>query len=180
MGPFAIEGGRSSLRLSGFRLQGAYSSLTIDGTLPLSQEGTIDLKLDGRLGLEILSIFSPNLDAKGFASLGLHIQGTRSRPVLKGDLAITQGSGRFRGIPWENLELMVQADMDQVRLEKLSLQVLGGTAKVTGDLSLTPEGRGGQAAFEWDRLDAGMLLSAEPEYEPPVHPLERAGPARVS
>ncbi len=160
IGAFIIEGDRSSLSLGGLRFQGARASFSMDGTLPFGKEGTFDLKLDGSIGLELLTIFFPALDMGGSARLGLHIQGTRNRPILKGDLAITQGSGRFRGIPWENLELLVQGDKGQVRLEKLSLQVLGGEVKGEGNLSLSPENRGSQVAFEWARLDAGLLLSA--------------------
>ena len=178
IGPCAVEGGRSSLHLSGFRIQGPYSSLSMDGTLPLSREGMIDLKLDGQIGLEFFSIFFPALDAGGSARLGLHIQGTRSRPVLIGGLAITQGSGRFRGQPWENLELRVQADKDQVRVETLSLQVLGGAVKANGILSLIPESRGGQADFEWDRLDAGLLLS--PESNPKRPSIRFSGKGRLA
>ena len=178
MGSFVIDGDRTSLRLSGFRIQGPLSSLSMDGTLPLTGEGKIDLKLDGRLGLEVLSIFFPALDTRGSARLGLQIQGTRSRPVLKGDLAITQGSGRFRGIPFENLELLVQAVKDQVRLEKLSLQVLGGEAKANGNLSLSPEEWGGQVAFEWAQLDAGLLLSAGSDSSRPS--LRSSGNGRLS
>ncbi len=178
IGPCAVEGGRSSLHLSGFRIQGPYSSLSMDGTLPLSREGMIDLKLDGQIGLEFFSIFFPALDAAGSARLGLHIRGTRSRPVLIGGLAITQGSGRFRGQPWENLELRVQADKDQVRVEALSLQVLGGAVKANGILSLIPESRGGQADFEWDRLDAGLLLS--PESNPKRPSIRFSGKGRLA
>jgi outer membrane protein insertion porin family len=158
--PFTIDGDRTSLQLSGFRFQGVHSSLSMDGTLPLTRDGAIDLKLDGPIGLEALSIFFPTLEARGTVRLGLRIQGTRGRPVFEGELAITQGSGRFRGIPWDNLELLVKADKDQARLEALSLRVLGGEVKANGNLSLSPRDRGSQVAFEWARLDAGLLLSA--------------------
>jgi outer membrane protein insertion porin family len=167
MDPFAIEGDRSSLRLSGFRIQGPLISLSMDGTLPLTREGPIDLKLDGRLGLEFLMLFFPQVEATGSARLGLQIQGTRRRPEPKGDLAVTRGSGRIRGITWENLELLAQADKDQLRLEKLSLRVLGGEVKANGNLSLSPEKRGGQVAFELDRLDAGLLLPSGPNSSRP-------------
>ena len=143
-GSFTIDGDLSSLRLSGLRFQGIHSSLSVDGTVPLMREGTYDLRLDGSAGLELLSIFFPKLDITGSARLGLHIRGTRSRPILQGDLVITQGSGRFRGIPWENLELRVQADKDQLRLETLSLQVLGGEVKADGkrpSIRLSGKGR---------------------------------------
>jgi outer membrane protein insertion porin family len=157
---FSIDGDRASLRLNDLQYKEVYSSLSVDGTIPLGREGAIELKLDGRVGLGLVSIFFPSLEVGGTAQLRLHIQGTPREPVLAGDISVTQGSGRFRGIPWENLELMVQADKDQVRLEKLSIQVLGGEAKANGNLSLSPQDGGAQVAFEWTRLDVGSLLSS--------------------
>jgi outer membrane protein insertion porin family len=158
--PFTIDGDRTSLRLSGFRFQGTHSSLSMGGIIPLTSDGTIDLKLDGPVGLEVLSIFFPTLEARGTIRLGLRIQGTRRHPVLEGELAINHGSGRFRGITWDDLELLAKADNNQARLETLSLRVLGGEVKASGNLSLSPNHRGSQVAFEWARLDAGLLLSA--------------------
>ena len=177
-GAFTIEGDRSSLRLSGLRFQGTRASFSMVGSIPLGREETFDLKLDGSVGLETLTIFFPTLDIRGSAQLGLHIQGTRRRPILKGDLAITQGSGRFQGIPWENLDLLVQADKDQLRLAKLSLQVLGGHVKADGSLTLSPEDRGGQVAFEWAQLDAGLLLSTGPDQRRPS--IRLSGKGRLS
>jgi autotransporter translocation and assembly factor TamB len=159
--PFSIDGDIASFRLSGLRYQGVYSSLAVDGTIPLNREGEIELKLDGRVALELVSIFLPSLEPSGTAQLAISIQGTPGRPIVEGNISVTQGSGRFRGIAWENLELMIQADKDQVRLEKLSARVLGGEAKANGNLSLSPQDGGGQVAFEWARLDVGSLLSGE-------------------
>ncbi|MDH4272803.1 MAG: translocation/assembly module TamB domain-containing protein, partial [Candidatus Aminicenantes bacterium] len=157
--PFSIDGDRASLRLSPLRYQGDYSSLTVDGTIPLKREGRVELRLDGRVRAQLLSIVFPSLETGGSAQLGLHIQGTLGQPVFEGDISITQGSGRFRGISWENLELQIRADKKQVRLETLSLQVLGGEVKANGNLSLSPQDRGGQVAIEWARVDVGSLLS---------------------
>jgi outer membrane protein assembly complex protein YaeT len=176
--PFSIEGDRASLRLNGLRYQGAYSSLTVDGTIPLRKDGGIELRIDGRVGTRLLAIAFPSLETGGFAELGLRIQGTPGRPVFEGAFSITQGSGRFRGIPWENLELLARADKGRVRLETLSLQILGGEVKANGNFSLSPKDRGGQVAIEWARLDLGSLLSSGPGLSRPS--IRLSGNGRLS
>ncbi len=178
IGPFSAVGDRASLRLSGLRYKGSYSTLSADGTIATIKDGSLDLKLDGRVDLGIVSIVFPSLEIRGSAQFGLHIQGTPGRPVLEGDISINQGIGRFQGIPWENLDVLIQADKDKIRLERMSLQVLGGEANASGNLSLSREDSGGQIDFELARLDVGPFLSGGADLRRPS--LRLSGRGRLS
>ncbi len=155
---FSIDGDLLSLRVNRFRYQGSYTFLSLEGLLPLNQYREMDLILDGRVELELFHLFIPELELYGLARLQLRLKGTFNQPRPIGEMSITEGKGHWQGVNWENLELRINGDQEQVLLETLSVKVLNGELRANGNFSLPGSGSNSQITFECDQLDVGVLL----------------------
>ncbi|HTZ68643.1 MAG TPA: hypothetical protein VMB83_14500, partial [Roseiarcus sp.] len=122
---------------------GGANSLRVTGSAPLTSDGTLDLRIDGRLDAALannaLSLSGRRMT--GALTLALQLRGTLAKPLAQG--AIRLANGEFRddqtGFRLSGITGVLVANGDTIRIDRLSgLTPDGGTILATGDARLDP------------------------------------------
>ncbi len=90
---------------------GSASQLHAAGALPIARDGTVDMKIDGKLDI---GMFNPSLEARGWHVTGdlavdAGVAGSVAEPQIGGTLILTRGSLRdyVRGISLSDIEAQI-------------------------------------------------------------------------
>ena len=89
--PTRIDLTSGALRIADWEWTLAGSPLVVSGTAGVTPESLLDVRVDGRLDLAMLSLFLPNGAADGTGDLALSLRGTTSAPVAEGTLTLKDG-----------------------------------------------------------------------------------------
>ena len=89
-----LAGGRTSIDATANA--GGANSIRVTGSAPLSSEGALDLKIDGRLDAGLANNFLSLSGRRmtGAVTLALQLRGTAARPVAQGSVRLANGEFR--------------------------------------------------------------------------------------
>jgi translocation and assembly module TamB len=138
----------ATVRLSGMsaqldaRLQaGGGSALMLAGTAPLDSQGSLNLKINGKLDA---GFANPLLEANGQRAAGIltvnaTVRGTPRAPEIGGTLDLANGDLRdyVRGARLSNISAHLTGDRGILKLAALTARAGAGEVSVTGQLATT-------------------------------------------
>ena len=113
------------------------------GSAPLSAEGALDLRIDGRLdaGLANNALSLSGRRMTGALTLALQLRGTVAKPQALGSVRLANGEFRDdeTGFRLTGITGALVANGDTIRIDRLSGATPdGGTISATGDVRLDP------------------------------------------
>ena len=91
-GPLVVSLERSVVRVASAHLTGPYTDVNVTGTAGLRGNQPLDLRAAGKLQLEAVEAFDPNIFASGAVALNAAVQGSMSNPVVNGRLDLNNAS----------------------------------------------------------------------------------------
>jgi translocation and assembly module TamB len=120
---------------------GSASELTLAGTTPLDPQGSLNLKVNGKLDA---GFANPLLEANGERVAGTltvnaTVSGTARSPEIGGTLDLTNGDLRdyVRGAHLSNITAHLKGDQGTLRIETLTARAGSGEISVTGQVGVT-------------------------------------------
>lgn len=141
-GPLALRNREPILAFideKGVNLQSAHlaaegTDLEASGTVSFRSKTPWNLRLRGSLNLPVLTLFEPDLVAKGTSALDATIRGSLDKPNIVGRMELRKADLNFRGLPngVENANGVVVFDRTRANIEKLTAQSGGGELSLTG------------------------------------------------
>ena len=136
-----LAGGRTSIDATANA--GGANSLRLTGSAPLSSDGALDLRIDGRLdaGLANNALSLSGRRMTGAVALAIQVRGTVARPLAQGSVRLTNGEFRddVTGFKLSAITGILVASGDTIRIDRLSGATPdGGTISATGDVRLDP------------------------------------------
>lgn len=110
------------------------TDLEASGTIAFRSKNPWNLRLRGNLNLPVLTIFEPDLLAKGTSTLDATIRGSLDKPNIVGRMELSKADLNFKGLPngVENVNGVVVFDRTRANIEKLTAQSGGGDLSLTG------------------------------------------------
>jgi len=140
-GKGAFSGGRTTIDLA--LSAGGGNAARLSGSAPLSADGALALKLDGKLDLGVLSnsLAAAGRRATGALALALEVRGTIMRPEAQGSIRLSGGalSDDATGFKLSGVEGVFTASGDAFRIERLEgATPNGGKIAATGEVKLDP------------------------------------------
>ena len=136
-----LAGGRTSVEATANA--GGANSLHVTGSAPLTSDGALDLKIDGRLdaGLANNALSLSGRRMTGALTLALQLRGTIAKPQALGSVRLANGEFRDdqTGFRLTGIAGILVANGDTIRIDRLSGATPdGGTIAATGDMRLDP------------------------------------------
>ena len=141
MGAGRLARGRSSVDVTA--AAGGANSLHVTGSAPLSSDGPLDLKLDGRLDAGLANtVLSPSgRRMTGAVTLALGLRGTIAKPQAQGSVRLANGEFRDdqTGFRLTGITGVLVANGETIRIDRLSGSTPdGGTISAAGDVRFDP------------------------------------------
>jgi len=135
--PSTIRVGGGVARTERFRLTGPKTELRASGSLALTGDRALDVRLDGRTDASILAFLSDQARAAGETRLALTLGGTLAAPELTGSVTVAGGELRLREprIEAEGLEARVSLTPSRAAIETLRGTLNGGSFNARGGFS---------------------------------------------
>jgi translocation and assembly module TamB len=136
-----LAGGRTSVDAAANA--GGANALHVTGSAPLSSDGALDLRIDGRLdaGLANNALSLSGRRMTGALTLALQLRGTIAKPQAQGSVRLANGEFRDdqTGFKLTGITAILVANGDTLRIDRLSGATPNdGTISATGDLRLDP------------------------------------------
>ena len=136
-----LAGGRTSVDLAANA--GDRASLRVAGSAPLSSEGALDLKIDGKIDARLAnSALSPTgRSITGAIVVAAQLRGTVAKPEAEGSIRIANGEFRDEqsGFKLSGISAVIIANGDMIRIERLEGATPdGGTISASGEARLDP------------------------------------------
>jgi outer membrane protein assembly complex protein YaeT len=131
----ALENGIA--RIEQFQLTGPSTELALSGTVDAQGEYALQLAVDGMMDASLVTLFSPDIRARGATTLHAALSGTAANPRARGFIELADGQVSIADprIGADGLNLRVNLDGDTATLARLEGEVNGG--KLTGRGSVT-------------------------------------------
>jgi translocation and assembly module TamB len=138
-----LAGGRTSVDVTANA--GGANAIRLAGSAPLSRDGALELKLDGRLdaGLANNALSLSGRRMTGALALALQLRGTILKPQAQGSVRLTNGEFRDdqTGFKLSGITGALAANGNTLRIDRLSgVTPDGGSISATGDVRLDPAG----------------------------------------
>ncbi|MGA9847304.1 MAG: translocation/assembly module TamB domain-containing protein [Roseiarcus sp.] len=138
-----LAGGRTSLDL---RVNaGAGNAIRLTGSAPLSPDGALDVKIDGRLdaGLANAALSVAGRHVSGSLTVAMQLAGTVAKPQARGSIRLTGGafSDDQTGFKLTAIGGVIQANGDAIRIDRLTGTTPdAGSIEIGGEVRLDPAG----------------------------------------
>jgi translocation and assembly module TamB len=148
-GPIHIALSKSIVHLDPVRLLAPSTELTVDGSLDISREPYVNLRLAGTANLALARNFVPDLTSSGSVVVDATFRGTQSAPLFSGRATVRDGAFRYaafsNGLTGVTGEIVFNGP--RATIQSLSGETGGGKVNASGFAALS----GNTLAF---RLDA--------------------------
>jgi translocation and assembly module TamB len=136
-----LAGGRTSVDLTA--KAGDRASLRVTGSAPLSSDGALDLKIDGKLdaGLANNALSPTGRSVTGAITIAAQLRGTVAKPEAQGSIRIANGEFRDEesGFKLTGISGAIVANGDKIRIDRLSGATPDdGSISVSGEAQLDP------------------------------------------
>jgi translocation and assembly module TamB len=139
-----LAGGRTSLDVT--VNAGSGNAIRLTGSAPLSADGALDVKIDGRLDVSLASaaLSADGRHAAGSLTLSMQLRGTLAKPQAQGSIRLTGGafSDDKTGFKLTAISGVMQANGDVIRIDQLrGTTPNAGSVEVSGEMRLDPAAR---------------------------------------
>jgi translocation and assembly module TamB len=136
-----LGGGCTSLDLTASA--GSGNAIRLTGSAPLSADGVLDVKIDGRLdaGLVNAALSVGGRHVSGALTVAMQLRGTVAKPQAQGSIRLTGGafSDDQTGFKLTAISGVVQANGDAIRIDQFTgTTPNGGSIAVSGQARLDP------------------------------------------
>jgi translocation and assembly module TamB len=137
--PIMIAIDAKSARIQDARFEARDTDFGVKGSYFFGVRSPLDLALDGRVNLAVLSSFRPDLLASGQGAVDARIRGTPGDPNLSGRMTVAGASFFLKDFPngIENAKGAIHFERNRATIESLTGQTGGGEFHLTGFLSLS-------------------------------------------
>ena len=139
-----LGGGRTSLDLT--VNAGSGNAIRLTGSAPLSADGALDVKIDGRLdaGLANAALSVGGRHVSGALTVTMQLIGTVAKPQAQGSIRLTGGvfSDDQTGFKLTAINGVIQANGDTIRIDQLAgATPNAGSIVVSGQVEARPGSR---------------------------------------
>ncbi|HPQ13986.1 MAG TPA: translocation/assembly module TamB domain-containing protein [Bryobacteraceae bacterium] len=133
-GPITATLSQSEFRLLPARLAGPSTALSVSGGMFLNKGNALDFQATGRIGLELLNMFDPDISSSGVALLNAAVRGTLSKPDVNGKLQLQNASLSVADFPnsISNANGTILFSGTQAVIENITGETGGGAVSLTG------------------------------------------------
>ena len=133
--PMILRMKKGNVNTKNFRLRGSGGYARLVSGQKKGQE--LDLKLEGRAEMSLLSLLTPFLDdIRGQVNVALAITGTPSDPLFSGNMYMTDAYVRAKAFPHglEQASADILFDKNKIVLNNVKGRLAGGTANASGQI----------------------------------------------
>jgi len=137
-GPVRFILNEQMLNISSLHLIGENTDLSLTGSMQLVGEQQLNFHGNGKLGLEVVQTYDPDLSGSGMLSGEVAVTGTLSAPIVRGSLQVQNAAIADINLPsaLSDLNGTLQFSQNQVTIEKLTGRTGGGTVSFAGTAQL--------------------------------------------
>jgi len=133
----SLEG--QQIRLQNAKFTGPSMNLSVEGTAPFAQGGSMNLAVNGNIDLKVLPIFNIDLSSAGNVALNGTVRGTLAKPIVTGRADLKDASLYMadapNGISSANGTILL--DGTNATIQTLTARVGGGETSITGSASFS-------------------------------------------
>src|SRR5205085_7159923 len=119
--PFTFEFNSDQIALNGVTLTGQSTQVNLAGTIGLRERAPLNLSVDGRIDLALISAQYPGLKSNGTVNVQVNVGGTVQMPDLRGFAVVSNASlsrpGLFTSIT--NLNGNLYFEQDRINLNNI-------------------------------------------------------------
>ncbi|HEV8414768.1 MAG TPA: translocation/assembly module TamB domain-containing protein [Bryobacteraceae bacterium] len=138
-GPVIAVLASQQVRLQNANFTGPSMQVSVNGTAPLAQRGSMNLAVNGDIDLKVLSSFSSDLSSAGRVVLNANLGGTLAQPRVSGKAELKDVSLYIadapNGISSANGAILL--DGTNATIQTLTARVGGGETSITGSASFS-------------------------------------------
>ena len=126
------------LSLKSLHVIGENTDFSANGSIQLGGERQLNLHGSGKIGLQLVQTYDPDLTGSGTATGEVSVTGTSGSPVVRGTLLIQNAAIADINLPSALSELngLLHFSQNQITIEKLTGKTGGGTVSFTGHAEL--------------------------------------------
>ena len=137
--PLRAIADRSQIRIENARFQGPETDLTLDGTVALSAQAPLNLRMQGNANLAIARTFSKDLTSSGSLTVNATLRGDWKTPDVSGRAVIRDGEFHYvdfaNGLTNANGEIAFSGT--RANVQSFHAESGGGKVDATGFAALT-------------------------------------------
>jgi translocation and assembly module TamB len=133
-GPVVVSMERSVVRIEQARFSGKSTDLALGGSMSLRSANPLDVRVDGKIGLDLLEQFSPGIYASGAVLLNAAVQGKPAQPLINGKLELKNASFNHADAPngIANANGVILFSGSQAAIQSFTGESGGGTVTLAG------------------------------------------------
>ncbi|GAC1676262.1 MAG: hypothetical protein PVS2B2_11830 [Candidatus Acidiferrum sp.] len=137
VGPIHLRSTRDDLQILSAAFRGTETNLQMDGSIQFSGRRALAMRLNGTLDLRLLTLFFPDIDARGPAQINAAIEGTMDRPRITGRVRIESASARATDFPTGLAAIKGDLIFDSTRLffDNVTAEAGGGSMALSGSVN---------------------------------------------
>jgi translocation and assembly module TamB len=138
--PIRVDYMHSTIELQPAEIRGTDSTLRLQGNVPLAGSAAPSLTAQGRINMQILRIFAPDLRSSGTVSVDLHAAGSPKNPSLQGQIRLQNVSLASAAAPLgvDKLNGLLNLDSNRLQISDMTAQVGSGQVSVGGAITYRP------------------------------------------
>ena len=137
--PLRATANRTQLRIDNARFQGPETNLSLSGTLALTGEAALNLRVDGSVNLALARTFSKDFTSSGVIALSATVRGDWKTPDFSGRATIRNGDFHYvdfsNGLTNANGEIAFSGT--RATIQSFHAESGGGKVDATGFAALT-------------------------------------------
>ncbi len=139
-GPIRADYVGSTLTIQPAEIRGTGTSLQVQGSIPFAGNAAATLSAQGSVDVNILRIFSPDLQSSGTVVLDVHASGTPQAPLVQGQVHLQNIALITPDAPLgvDKLNGTLDVSNDRIQVSNMSGQVGGGQLSVGGSVVYRP------------------------------------------
>ena len=133
-GPVRFALTEQTLNINSLHLIGENTDLSVTGAMQLSGERQLNFHGNGKLGLQIVQTYDPDLSGSGVLSGEMAITGALSAPIVHGTVQVQNAAIADINLPsaLSDLNGTLEFSQNQVTIERLTGRTGGGTVSFAG------------------------------------------------
>ncbi len=130
---------RGVLTMERTEFKGTETDVMIQASLPLQRTANLRATVDGKVDLQLLKIWNPQLRSSGQLTLQVGVQGTRSHPEMNGTVAIAEGAISMDNLPsLEKMKGELNVTNGAIQIKTMTGKMGGGDFEVHGSATYSP------------------------------------------
>jgi translocation and assembly module TamB len=133
-GPIVAALDKSVITVRSAHIVGPFTDVSLTGTASIADPKSMNLRANGKVRLELIEAFSPNVFSSGNVSLNAAVTGTMDKPVVNGALKLENASFNMLDVPngLSNANGTVTFSGTQAIIQNLTGETGGGKVTLGG------------------------------------------------